>query len=28
LKYKVGEQLPLTILRDGKKMELSITFVE
>lgn len=28
LNYKVGEQLPLTILRDGKKMELNITFVE
>jgi len=28
LKYKVGDQLPLTILRDGKKMELKITFVE
>ncbi len=28
LNYKVGEQLPLTILRDGKKTELKITFVE
>ena len=28
LNYKVGEQLPLTILRDGKKIELKIKFVE
>lgn len=28
LNYKVGEQLPLTVLRDGKRMELKITFVE
>jgi S1-C subfamily serine protease len=28
LNYKVGDQLPLTVLRDGKKKELRITFVE
>lgn len=28
LNYKVGDQLPLTIVRDGKKLELKITLVE
>ena len=28
LNYKVGDQLPLTILREGKQKELKITLVE
>jgi S1-C subfamily serine protease len=28
MNYKVGDQLSLTVLRDGKKMELRIRLVE